>query len=220
MALLLQQSCNEWLKPRTLIEMLRNKFDDQRGFTLPEILVVILIIMISFVYALPAYKVFATRGDLKQIATIVKTEIRNSHNNAINGKVPTSGVTTNWVFHLHTIQTGTTNHFAVAGCSPVNHIFTSALCNVGVNANYKETSLLPKFKIYPVAISPEVADKYDTISEVNIFFSPISGVIKVYDQSGNLIGLTVNIKIQSDEYPNIYYLLTVNNNGTISEQTM
>jgi prepilin-type N-terminal cleavage/methylation domain-containing protein len=193
---------------------------NQRGFTLPELLIVVTIIMLVLLYEFPAYKTFSAKTELKNASTVIRDELRVAQNKALNGKVPSSGITSFWVFHIHTQQSGTSNHYETAGCNPLNNIFASAECSDVSISDFKQTVLPDKFHIYPVAISPEPADKYDTIQETNLFFAPISGAVKVYDDTGTLLGTSINIKIQSDEYPDIYYLFTVNSNGTISEQTL
>jgi hypothetical protein len=107
-----------------------------------------------------------------------------------------------------------------AGCNPTGFVFATTECFNPDTANYKEITMPARFSIYPVAVSPEPANKYDDVDEVNLFFSSISGSLKVYSEDGTYLGNSVSIKIESQEYPSVYYLFTINSNGTISEQTI
>jgi prepilin-type N-terminal cleavage/methylation domain-containing protein len=196
------------------------KINNQRGFTFPELLVVVFIIMILMMYAFPSFRSFNAKSQLKNISIIVKNEIRDSQNKSQNGKVPSSGDTGYWIFHIHTLQTGWADHYEVAGCNPTGFVFATTECFNPDTANYKEITMPARFSIYPVAVSPEPANKYDDVDEVNLFFSSISGSLKVYSEDGTYLGNSVSIKIESQEYPSVYYLFTINSNGTISEQTI
>jgi len=184
-----------------------------RGFTYPEMLVVVVIIALVFFAAIPLYKQFNTLNELKNTAQKIRDDLRLAQNKASSGVTATNGTSSHWVVQLR--QNGSSLEYASGACPVLTD--TSVTGYSGrYNFNACPNRSNHKFNQFPDRFS--VSHQYAGNDEVNIFFSSINGSVTVYDSNGILLGNAIDVRIDSNEYPAMYIVLRVNQTGSISEE--
>lgn len=187
------------------------KNEYNRGYTYPEILIVIVIIAIVFFITIPLYKQFTALNQLKTTSQALRDQIRTAQNKATTGVSSDAGTPAHWV-----IQIGATaNQYSVGACPVVTDTTVAGYAD---RYNFNSCPGRSAYAQFAFPDTFSISHQYDGYSQVNIFFSSITGNVTVYDMNGNYLGDTIDIKVSSDEYTDNYVLLHVNESGNISEE--
>jgi len=183
------------------------------GFTYPELLLVVLIILTVFFFTFPLYKRFNAEAELKNTAQVIRDQLRIAHNKAINGVQSENSLITHWVFHVH--RSANEYEYESAACPVIEDPSATGYLQ---RYNFNSCPNRSDYILFDFPKRLAISHQYDLQPEVDLFFESISGYMKVYDQSGNYLGDTIDINISSDEYPDISVLFHVNGKGNISEE--
>ncbi len=187
----------------------------KNGFTYPEMLVVVIIFILIFLTVYPMYKRYNAITELRNTSQAIRDQLRIAQNKASSGVTASNGLVSHWVVHLH--RDGLEYEYETGACPVVTD--TAA---AGYSSRYSFMTC-PDRDDYVLYDFPErfsISHQYATENEVNIFFSAINGSVKIYSQNGTLLGDTVDIHINSDEYEDMYVVLRVNGSGNIFEERL
>jgi prepilin-type N-terminal cleavage/methylation domain-containing protein len=191
------------------------KLFSQRGFTYPELLVVVMIFVLIFLAAVPLYKRFNTLQELKNTSQAIRDQLRVAQNKATNGVTGSNGLVSHWIVHLH--HTSFEYEYETGACPVVTDSTAGGYSN---RYNFNSCPNRSDYVLYDFPQRFSISHQYPSESEVNIFFSSINGSVTIYSGSGAYLGNEVDIKISSDEYTDMYVILRVNGSGNISEERM
>jgi type II secretory pathway pseudopilin PulG len=185
----------------------------EKGFSYPELLIVVIILALVAFYTVPLYKQFNALQEIKSTSSILRDQIRISHSKSLNGIVPSNGMLSNWVTHVH--HNGYEYEYETAACPIMTNPGVTGYSNRYTFNNCQNRS---DYKLYAVPLRLAISHQYTSESEANLFFASITGELTVYDQSGNVLGNVIDIKISSTEYPSMYTILHVNSKGEVSQE--
>lgn len=185
------------------------------GFTYPEMLVVITIVALVFFFTIPLYKRFNALNELKTTSQAIRDQLRAAQNKSSSGVAAANGQPAHWIVHLH--RNSDEFEYEKAAC-PV--VMDPAATGYSDRYNFNSCPNRSDYELFDFPSRFSITHQYTDQNEVNIFFSSINGTVKVYDATGGYLGNTVDIRISSDDYPDIYVILHVNASGNISEERM
>lgn len=176
-------------------------------------LIIVVIIALVFFATVPLYKQFNTLNELKITAQKVRDELRSAQNRASSGVTSINGSSAHWVVQLH--QNSSIFEYESGAC-PV--VIDTAASNYSDRYNFNQCPNRSHHKLVSFSDKFSVSHQYTGHDEVNVFFSSINGSVTVYDSSGVLLGDSIDVRIASTEYPDVYIVLRVNQSGNISEE--
>jgi Tfp pilus assembly major pilin PilA len=186
---------------------------NEAGYTFPELLLVVVIIVFFVMITLPMYRRYSAVQELKNISQQVRDQVRSAQNKAINGIASSTGAPANWVLRIY--ASGGEEKYETGACPIIED--TAA---VGYDLRYTFSSCPGRFE-YKETVIPStlsVSHQYAGETEANMFFASITGYLTVYDSIGNELGDEIYLRISSDDYPEMYVILHINNRGGISEE--
>jgi prepilin-type N-terminal cleavage/methylation domain-containing protein len=184
-----------------------------KGFSYPEVLIVVVIIAITFLITFPMYKRFNALTELKNTAQAVRDQLRIAHNKSLNGVIPSNNMISHWVFHVH--KNDFEYEYESAACPVIEDPSATGYSNRYTFNSCPERS---DYALYDFPLRFNISHQYSNETEANLFFESISGNMKVYNSNGVYLGDTIDIRIASDEYPDIYLIFHVNSAGGVSEE--
>ena len=184
-----------------------------KGFTYPEMLVVVVIIAVIFLVTVPLYKQFNTLNELKNVSQKIRDELRSAQNRASSGVTASNDEPSHWVVTIH--RDNNLYEYETGACPVVTDTSVTGYADRYIFESCPNKS---HYRVHAVPQYFSISHQYSGSDEANIFFSSIHGSVTVYDSSGVLLGDTIDIRIESTEYPDMYTVLRVNQSGTISEE--
>ncbi len=192
----------------------------ERGFSLVELLISITVMAIIFGLTIPFYRKYVAQTELKNVSQDLYLKLVTAHNNAINGVIPknvSGGPAARYYWVVRVAQASSIWEYETGACplSSDPSQFSFTFCGVQDFEHYS----------FPARFS--LNNQYSgSASEVNIYFEPISGQVKIYDISGlrlddpaDTSNNSIDMTIQSTDYSGLYVKIHVNKQGTISQES-